>query len=49
MCRKPWRALSALLLEAKKATVEMAENVADELLTAAVKDAGYEPVDCKAV
>lgn len=36
-------------LEAKKATVEMAENVADELLTAAVKDAGYEPVDCKAV
>ena len=36
-------------LEAKKATVEMAEDVADELLAAAVKDAGYEPVDCKAV
>lgn len=36
-------------LEAKKATVEMAGEVADELLTAAVKEAGYEPVDCKTV
>ncbi len=36
-------------LEAKKATVEMADEVADDLLTAAVKEAGYEPVDCKAV
>ncbi len=36
-------------LDKKLATVEMDGEVADEALTAAVKDAGYEPVDCKAV
>jgi len=36
-------------LDTKLATVEMADEVADEALTAAVKEAGYEPVDCKAV
>lgn len=34
-------------LDAKLATVELAQDVADEALTAAVKEAGYEPVDCK--
>ncbi len=36
-------------LEKKLAAVEMANDIPDEALTAAVKEAGYEPVDCKAV
>lgn len=39
----------AVDLDSKKATVEMSAEVADEALTAAVKDAGYEPVACETV
>lgn len=31
-------------LEEKEALIELSEDVADEILTAAVKEAGYEPV-----
>ena len=33
-------------LDAKKATVELTADVADSVLMDAVKDAGYDPVDC---
>ncbi len=36
-------------LESKKATVELAQEVADEVLSAAVKEAGYEPVSCETI
>lgn len=39
---------AAVDLEAKKATVELAKDVPDSVLMDAVKEAGYEPVDCKA-
>ena len=35
-------------LEAKTATVSLKEDVADQVLLDAVKDAGYEPVSCQA-
>ena len=36
-------------LESKKATVELAQEVADDVLAAAVKEAGYEPTGCQAL
>lgn len=45
----PGVAAATVDLDAKLATVELAQDVADEALAAAVKEAGYEPVGCKAL
>ena len=37
----------AVDLEKKQATVVLAKDVANDVLTAAVKDAGYEPISCE--
>ena len=37
---------AAVDLDAKTATVELAEGVADQVLMDAVKEAGYEPQSC---
>ncbi|MFR8339770.1 MAG: heavy-metal-associated domain-containing protein [Eisenbergiella massiliensis] len=50
MCRKPlqpWKVQEANVdLEAKKATVKLSADVADDILKKAVEDAGYTAVDC---
>ena len=42
----PGVASAVVDLDAKKATVELTADVADSVLMDAVKDAGYDPVDC---
>ena len=42
----PGVASAVVDLDAKKATVELTANVPDSVLMDAVKDAGYDPVDC---